>query len=413
MSYESSALNYVGLYEEPNGSYQVDHSGTPGDFVPMPYVEGSLDLKGAEADLDPQTGKMRLDGMDVTVLGVRSCSAAWTTRVHSHGQDLDGNVTPVTKSAWALLRALQTIMGGMVATTNKSAQTEVQSGSTTATAVEVTSGHGDRFQAGGVIGCEITAGLIEAREVLSVAGDVVSVKEAFSGVPITDSVVRGGITVYLTEDPNSSLQVLREGREAQDGSWFGGLQGGFTLQLPAGELGDFQFALQGAAWDEVGSSSATIPSYSNFSPMALSPLEVTVPTVGDTTRVVLEQSDIVITPGITYGPVKSGRAANTIARMRRAATRGIVKGTFTIPKEDQTWFTARADREVRALFAQLGNVPGSTVLISVPTIQIGMPADAQSGENIRGIQVPFVARHDEEIGSTTEISYSALRIHFL
>lgn len=413
MSYESDALHYFGLYEEPNGSYQADHSGTPGDFVPMPYVEGSLDLKGAEEDLDPQTGKMKLDGMDVTVIGPRSCSAAWTTRLHSHGQDLDGDVTPVTKSAWALLRALQTIMGGMVATTNKSAQTTVQAGSTTATAVEVTSGHGDRFQAGGVIGCEIAAGIIEAREVLSVASDVVSVKQAFSGVPITDSAVRGGITVYLTEDPNSSLQILREGREAQDATWYGGLQGGFTLQLPAGGLGDFQFSLQGAGWDEVGSSSGTISSYSNFGLFGLSPLEVTVPTVGDTTRVALEQSDITITPGIVYGPVKSGAASNTIARMKRGATRGVVQGSFTIPKQDLTWFTARANRDARALFAQLGNVPGYTVLISVPTIQIRMPADAPSGDNIRGISVPWVARHDEEIGSTSELSYSALRIHFL
>ena len=126
---------------------------------------------------------------------------------------------------------------------------------------------------------------------------------------------------------------------------------------------------------------------------------VTVPTVGDTTRVVLSrQSDIVITPGITYGPVKV--AAPRHHRSHASSGDAWRREGFTI-QEDQTWFTARADRsEVRALFAQLGSVPGSTVdqRADDPDRHAGGRA---GGENIRGIQVPFVARHDEEIGSTT------------
>lgn len=416
MSIEAQELAWLGLYEEPDGSYQTDHSGTIGDFLALPYQIGSLDWQLAQEGLDPMTGKMRLDGQDELVLGPKSCSLAAGVTLHSHGQNLDGDVTPTTKAAWPLLRALQVIMGGMSATTNVSANTVVVVTGTTTSAVEVTATHGTRFVAGGVIGCEVSSGsgLIEAREVESVSGDIVTVKQAFSAAPVTGSGVRGGITCYMTENPATSLQALIEGREATDGTWLGGLQGGFTLQLPVGGLGVLQLALQGAGWGKVGSSAATIPTYSVFSPMALSPLEVTCPTVGSATRVVVPASEITITPAIVYAPQRSGAATHTIARMRRQPTRPLVSGSFIAPYEDDTWWTAHSAREDRALFAQCGNVPGATVLISVPTIQIDAPPQrTASGEGIAGQTVTFRGRHDAEIGSTSEISYSALRIHFL
>lgn len=414
MSIEVHELAYLGIYEE--STYQSDNSGSPGDFVAMPYVIGTLDAMGAQDALDPNTGRMRLDDMDKKILGPKSCSLSFATTLHSHGQDLDGDVTPVTKTDWGLLRMLQTICGGAITTTNPSAQTTVQAGSTTTTTVEVTTAHGARFQAGGVIGCEVVSGsgLIEAREIASVSSDVITVKQAFSATPVTGSAVRGGTTVYMTENPSTSLQALVEGREGTDGAWYGGLQGGFQIQVPVGGLGQIQFALTGADWGRVGSSSATIPSYSYYSPMALNPLEVTVPTVGSTTRVQVPQSEIVITPNITYAPQRSGAATNTIARMRRMPTRPLVQGSFTAPYEDDTWFTAHSSRTDLALFAQCGDVPGSTVLISVPTIQITEPPKrTPSGENIAGQTVTWQGRLDAEIGSTSEVSYSALRLHFL
>ena len=415
MSIELDLLRYVGLYEEPNGSYAVDHSATPGDFLAFPFMEGTLQAQLAQDDLNPMTGKIRADGDDKVILGPKSCTLAMATALHSHGLDLDGDVAPPTVSTWALMRLLEAIMGGSITTTDESAQTTVQAGSTTTTAVEVTSSHGTRFAVGGVIGCEVVSGsgLIEAREIASIASDVITVKEAFSSAPVTGSAVRGGVTFHMTEDPNTSLQALIEGREGTDGLLLTGLQGGFSLQLPVGGLGQIAFALAGAAWSRLGSSSVTVPSYSVFGPMALNPLEVHVPTIGSTTRVVVEQAEVSIEPQITYAPVRSGAAANTISRMRRQAVRPLVQGSFTIPYEDDTWWTAHSARQDRALFAQCGNVPGSTVLISCPTIQIGLPQPAASAEGIAGQTVPFRGRHDEEIGGSTEVGYSAFRIHCL
>lgn len=416
MSIEAHALRYLGIYEEPDGSYQVDRSGTPGDFLAMPYTEGSLEAQLAQEPLDPQLGKMRLDGTDVTVHGPRSCSLSASVTLHSHGVDMIATATAPTVSTWAMLRALKAIMGGVVATGTEAASTLVVADATTTTAVEVTTGHGDRWVPGSVIGCEVVSGsgLIEAREVISVAGDVVSVKQAFSSAPVTGSAVRGGVTLYMTEDPRTSLQALIEGRENTDGVILRGLQGGYTLELPLGGLGQVQLALQGASWARLGASSATIPSYPIFAPMALAPLEVTCPVVGATTRVLVPQSEVTITPAIVYAPQRSGAATETIARMRRQPTRPLVSGTFTTPYEDDTWYTAHSARETRALFAQAGNVPGATCLISVPTIQVTEPPQmAESGEGIAGQTVTWRARHDTAIGGTGELGYSALRLHFL
>jgi len=417
MSIEPDILRYVGVYEEPDGSYQVDHSATPGDFLALPYEEGTLDAKGARTGFDPMAGKIRRDGHSKKVLGPRACTVALATKLHSHGLDLDGDVAPPTTSTWALLRVLKAIMGGSIATTDESAQTTVQAGSTTTTDVEVTTGHGVRFQAGGAIAVPVVSGssALEAREVLSVAGDVVTVKEAFSATPITGGVVRGAVTVYLTEDPKTALQWHVEGREATDGAIFRGTQGGFSITLPIGELGQFAFQLAGASWARLGSSSITIPNYTLFEPIALDPVEVHVPTIGATTLVSLEASEIAIEPQIAYAPQKSGKATETVARMVRQPARPVIQGSFLVPYEDDTWYTARDDREDRAVFVQAGNLVGAgggICLFSIPTVQITDVQPAPSGENVAGQRVFFEGRHDEEIGGSTEVGYSAFRMHF-
>ena len=313
-----------------------------------------------------------------------------------------------------MLRLLQAIMGGSIATTNPGAQTTVQAGTTTTT-VNVTASHGGRFQAGGVIACQTVAGSsnLELREVLSVSTDAVSVKEAFSATPVTGTPVRGGVTVYLTEDPDTSLQVMIEGREATDGVVLRGLQGGFSLTLPVGGRGQLSASLAGAGWARLGSSSVTVPSYTNVSPLALNPLDVTVPTVGSTTLVSVAASEFTCEPQIAYAPQKSGAATETIARMKRQPARPVVKGSFTAPYQDDTWYTARDGREVRAVFARGGNLAGSAFLISIPTVQITEVQPGASGEGIAGQKVSFEGRHDTEIGGSTEVGYSALRIHFV
>lgn len=414
MSIEVDALKYLGLYEEPDGSYQVDHSGTPADFLPFPYKEGTLEAKGGRAVFDPMTGKMRLDGHSKKVLGPKANTVNVATMLHSHGLDLDGDVAPPTTSTWALLRMMKAIMGGTAATTNPGAQTTVQAGSTS-TSIVLTTGHGARFQRGMPIACETVSGssLLEVGEVLSVATDTVALKYALSAAPVTGTAVRGGVCTYPTERPLTSLQVLVEGREGSDGGSYRGLQGNFSLQLPVGGEGTIGFALAGAGWDRLASA-VTIPSYAIFNPFALSPLKVVAPTLGSTTRVELEVSAITIEPQFQYAPQKSGKATETIARMIRQAVRPLCRGNFVVPLEDDTWFNAWRDRENRALFVQCGALAGGVFFVSLPTIQITDVARTTLENGVAGQQVTFEARHDEESGAgTSELGYAAMRCSWL
>jgi hypothetical protein len=415
MTIEVDLLKWVGIYEEPAGSYQADNT-TQAQFAHFPYEEGTLQAVVGQEMLDPLKGKIRLDGHDEKILGVKSCTLALATMLASHGQDLDGDVTPVTNSTWALLRVLQAVMGGSVTTTNESAQTVVVATNTTTTVVDCTAGHpANRFQIGGVIGCEVTSGstALELREIKSISGDEVTVKEAFSAAPVTGTAVRGGTTVYLTEDPATSLQAWIESREATDSLKLRGLQGGMSLTLPVGGRGQVAFSLAGAGWAREGSSAATVPTYVDCSPFALNPFQLHMPTIGATTLVEIAQAEASIEPQITYAPQRSGAATETVARMRRQPSRPVVSGSWLAPYEDDTWYTGWANKTDYAIFAQLGSVAGSCMLISCPTVQITEVVPAVTGEGIVGQRVSWEGRHDAELAAATEVGYSAMRIHFV
>ncbi len=415
MTFEIDSLRYIGIYEEPNlAAYGVDHSATPGDFLALPFKAKTLKYQGMRQMLDPTRGKMLLDGHDKKIPGARSCTVAVGVTLHSHGLDLAGNVASPTTSNWALLRLLKVLMGGLVSPGVESGVTQVQSGTTT-TAITVTSGHADRFVRGGAIMCQCVAGssVVEAREVLGVAGDVVTVKEAFSAIPITGTSVRGMLTVHLTENPTTYLQALIEGREATDGSVYCGLQGGFALEVPLGQLAEMTANLTGAYWRRLGTSSITIPSFTNATGiMALVKSELHVPTVGSSTLVSVHNPATTWEPQIAYAPIKSGKAAENVVAMRRQESRPVIKGSWIQPYEDDTWFTARDNASSHAVFHQLGALPGEVILLSAPTVQIVDVQPATAETELAGIQVMWEGRHDESLSTpTNDHERAAFRIH--
>jgi hypothetical protein len=410
MSIELDVLRSLWVGEE--SSYGVSLAGSfPMGFKAMPYKEGSAQMTQPQAMLDPMTGKLYADGHSLKVLGPRNGgTVSFETALHSHGVDLNGINTAPTIYTWPLFLMLKTIMGGSVTPSNPAASTLVAAGST-ATVVNVTAGHGSRFVAGGAIAVTIS-GALEVREVLSVSTDAVSVKQAFSTAPTAGQAIKGCITVYMTEDPATSLQFICEGLESDDRRVMLGMQGSFTIAAALGELGTVGFNLTGCDWANLGSASPNAVSYTNFSPMAAIAAELTVPTVGSTTRNALAQSAMTFEPGITYAPQKSGLGIQTVGRMKRQASRPLIKGSFTVPFEDLTYYTARTNRTSLAVFQQIGNAAGSTVLISAPTVQVVDVQRAASGEGISGQTVTWEGRHDEALGGSSELLRSAFRLHF-
>lgn len=418
MSIEPEILKRVGVYEEPNNAFAISSASTPANYLDFPYEEGSLQMEGDQPHLDPMAGKIEMDAMSIQVLGAKTCSVGVKTVLHSHGLDLSGVAAAPTTSTWALLRVLRAIMGGSFARANGGATT-VQAGSTVST-VTVNAGRGADFAKSGAIACVVASGssAIEIREIKNVVGDVISVKQAFSAVPVTGSAVRGAVTVHMTSDPDTSLQFLVEGRELSDRFVFCGLQGGLSLELPFGQanaLPKIALALTGSRWLRLadGAGAPAAPSYGVFQPVRAVDAELTVPTVGATTRVLVHQTEIKIElPGLAYEDIPSGYGVEGVRRKRRMPGRPLVRGSFTLPFEDQAWFQAFEDRTSHAVFQQLGTLPGQAVLISVPTVQIQQPKRVAAG-GVAGVMVPFIGRHDEDVTSpTTDAHRSAIRFHF-
>lgn len=418
MTLEIDKLRYVGLYEEPAGdtTFGRTHASTPGDFLALPYMEGSLKLDGDTTNLDPMSGKVEIDAYDVQVPGPKKCSVGFDVALHSHGVELQGEGAVPTTSTWALLRLLKIVLGGVQSTTAPGTQTSVIAGST-ATAVEVTTGHGARYARDGVIGCRCTVGsdAVEAREVASVSGDIVTVKEAFSGAPITGSPVFGGVTVYPTRDPDTSAQILVEGRELSDRFNFMGLQGGIGFSFAFGQDGapsKLSFSLSGADWERLSDGSGiTVPTYSPFQLIRSVDAPLTVPTFGSTTRSLVHQADFKLELAIQYMDEKSGSGVNGIRRKRRIPGRPFVKGSFVERFENQSRWTSYEAKEARSVFQQLGVTAGGICLVSVPKVQFGQPKRVPAGE-AAGTEVPFWGRNDTT-GGTTDLEVAAFRLHFL
>jgi hypothetical protein len=417
MTLEIDRLRYVGLDEEPAGDTTFGRIRTiPGTFLALPYMEGSLKIDPDTTNLDPMSGKVGLDDYDVQVPGPKKCTAAFDVAMHSHGLDLNGVNAAPTISTWAFLRLLKICLGGVVATTNPGSATLVLAG-TTLTTVTVTVGHGARFQRGSVIACQTVAGstALEAKEVASVSGDLVTVKEAFSAIPTTGTQVRGGVTAYPTRDPDTSAQLLVEGRELSDRFAIMGLNGGFGVTVAYGQDGQpgkFSFNLAGADWSRLADGAGiTTPTYSPFQLIRNVDAPLTVPVFGTSTRALVHQAAFSLELGIQYMDEKSGSGVNGIRRKRRLPGRPLVKGSFVERFEDQTRWASYEARENRSVYQQVGTTAGGICLISIPLVQFGQPKRVAAGE-AAGTEVPFMGRPDTT-GGTTELETAAIRFHFV
>jgi hypothetical protein len=415
MSYEINALRSLRIYTEPANSYGVDNSATPADFIDVPMTEGFAMGAPAREMLDPMLAQVRLDGRAERVAGKRSAAMQIAMLLASHGVDMVGNETQPSATTWALRRLLTAVIGGVSLTGTEASATTVQAG-TTSTVVNVTTNHGDRWTPNSPIGC-IVNGALEVREVLSVSTDAITVKEAFSATPTTGQSVRGGVTFYPTEDPDTSMQFIAQGRETADHFLYRGMQGGFQIEAKPGQFAKATFDLKGCAATKLSDHSGiNVPSIANWSPVACVATAFTAPTVGSSTLTPVYASDVTVQLGFAYEPVTAWGGTETILRMRRQRPRDGVLGrvSFVVPYEDSTWIAARDDREDRALFMQIGNAPGATILVSFPTVQVVDVQRSASATQISGQTVVCETRHDTSAAAdTTERRYAALRLHFL
>lgn len=404
-------------------SFGVDGTSGGVTYADCPTIEGTFQGARNNPGLDPMPLQQRLDSKAKNVLGIKSSTAKFGLQLASHGLSLDGSTAaaalPVTNGTgvlWYMATLLADgCMGGYnVEAGGLGAQTKVVSGAST-TGITVTGGHGVRFLPGSVLALlNSTTALYEPAIVKTKSTDALTFKQALGFTPTAPTdVVYSGPTCYLKENPTTSVQYWDEGQHDYDKHAYLGLNGGFTFDLKLGDLAKINFDMMGASWTEETNSTLAAATYVLYSPISFKDSAVYISTVGSTTRTTIKCAGVTITPGIKYEQVRTPGGVQTVLRNMRVRSVPVIKCVLdTYWDNTYDWSSAYSNRSDLCLVVQIGSAPGSMVVIEMPTVQVAAPVDKAQG-SVAGRSITLEGRSDLEIGSSTELSYSAFRVSFL
>lgn len=402
-------LRSLRVYEETSGNFAVDHSGTPGDFLPVPAQPDSLSFAPEIEMLDPNVLQQYIGGRTTKVLGPRSSTLECTVPLHGSSKQGSVSEAAATKDTNALFRMLATVMGGVEGGGNGS---KVDSASS-ASVVTVT--NATDFKAGGCLGWVNSSSELEMVPIQSVTSNTITTKIALSGTPSTNDDIYVATTFYLDETTGSHLQFLAEGLESDDFWSVRGMQlDSMSLNLPFGEMPTIGFSFMGAEWSYVGGGSLSAESYDNFEPIAFNGGTFLTQQVGTATRSTTDSPQVTLEPQISYIPVPSHNGTNTILRYKMQQEPPIISGNFMPYYEDQTWFNARANKTAYLLALQIGTANNRGVLFEVPNSQIVSVSGPQDSEGLTAHEVGFEGGLDTDAtDQSTRLRRSAFRIHFI
>lgn len=381
MSIESYLLSRLRVAVEPAGSYGVDiwaAGAGAASFIDVPFIEGTAQLAIAQKMLPPGTVQQYLDAAAKEVLGNKSASLSFSMILAPTGIAANNATASITDSANAQLRLFKAIMGGLRGGNMGS----LVATATSASQQTVTAGQGTRFTAGGgAVWVHPTTGIGEFRPLKSVAGDVIQEKIAFSTAPSVGHTIYNTTTCYPTENPDTTLQFVVEGAEADDRWLLRGMIGGFSLELTAEDFWKVTFNLIGASWSNLGAGTLGAATYQNFEPLA-GEGDFVAQVAGTTTfnRVHIQQ--LTIAPQFVYTPVRTYAAGlEGILRFRRKRAVPLFQIDFTTMFEDLTWYTARDARSDYCFLAQKGQAAGNIFAVSIPSAQVTDVQPASEDDN--------------------------------
>jgi len=421
MSIEVHSVQRVRAIIESAGNFAVDQTSSPGlaSFFDLAIREGSGQLVLTRDSLDPQQLVQSRVEYRKEVLGKRSATLAFTLNLAPTGVVANASTSTVLSSELSILAA---IFGG---STSGTAGSTSSTGSS-ATVINVQTGHGARFAVGSALGWVNASGVLETREIESISTDAITLKHALSGSPADTNVIYNCVTIHYTEDPATSVQMLVEGVESDD-RWLllgGQAVGGVQLAIdPSGQaLPGLTINMTFADWKQSDETAGTVTgtigtaTYSNYLPIVGHAGELRVFTVGASTlntSSLVHCSALAFAPAVAYGPVTSPSGKNTIFRWRASRAAPPCTGSWTAPYEALTRWTERNNRTDKAVFYQMGAAAGQTVLLSAPTVQLVNPQRVADGADIAAETIEWKARRDTDVGSsTTELAKSPFRMHF-
>jgi len=413
MSIEVTQVRRLRVYTEPSNAFGTDHTGTLNDFTDVPAVEGSIENSLNAPELDPETSQQHIDEQPEFVFGPRDGTLAFSMNLAPTGTAAGVGTTAVQGPLGEILAA---VLGGETLSTGVTASS-TSLGRTTFDATVT----GNSIYPGGCVGVSIGSGY-HLREIESVTGTKVTLKQQLPSAMTTGKTAHGCATYYLDQDPDTSLQFILEGEEAQDRFVLLGCQlESLSMETPIGELPRVTFSFQAADWkhesDAAGSFASTLgdASYTNTHFIAAEG-PYTLPTVGVSTLTGSTQTIPSITWNwqLAYTAVRSTGGVNTKARFRRTRNKPHLRVGHAQYYQDTTFLDARDNKTKKAHFWQIGTEKGKSILLSVPTTQVVQVQRADQ-DGLVAQNVTFHARNDQDTAgaSTTNVdrAQSIARIH--
>lgn len=408
-------IKRVRLYEEPNGSMSVDHTGTLGDFEDVPIVEGSLEVDPGQEMIDPGTQLQSIYDYREEIPGKRTWKVAFTVPLAPTGTPAGNTVSAIQS---ALGKLLKIVLGGEALGTGSLADGAWSSASAGKVLV------GSSLLAGMAIGWEDSDGVLHARELEEGASADLVTKVAFPATPATTHPIYASATYYLARNPQTTAQFIVEGMEDDDRWLLMGGQGTVTLALPLDgtSVPTAAFEFVGRTWAygkdaaaDLTASEIGLATYADHEPIPGHIGRLIEQDVGTATPIATVcVSAIAIAVAITNKEITCPSAPDGLLRWLRMPSRPAVSGSFTTYYADTDRFEERDARTPKYLAYQIGTEKGETILITAPKVQYAT-AKPVNADDVASETIEWKGRNDSDTVVTprTDLANSPFRIHFL
>ena len=406
-------------------SFGNDGSGTLGNYVYVPFREGTSKLTLQKPKESPAHTQQRVDGHETGITMPKS--ATWEFEV---------NLATFTTRADNTIAAVQSWLGIFLETYlgAKHLMTGTQVNDAGADANDWDALVATTLRPGAAVGLyRPSDGLWEVREIKSKTGSNIVLKHNTSFSPGNGDPVLGSATYYAnprtTGAEAKSIGAVLEGYTTTDKYVCRG--GGVTaceLILEKGQIPRFKFTVTFATWDYADGANAAAnlqatildeATYLHTNTMVLANSTLMVGTVGTAalTHSSLDTSAIAFSFAISHQKVPTVGGTMNVAQFARVHVSPLGQLKLTLAYEDQTWFDYRDNDTILSSMLQIGDNDNNEgmVAFSWPNLQV---KDVQRVE-VDGLsyqEVTLDPRHDTD--TTAERGYeglaqSAFRIHQL
>lgn len=408
-----SAIARYRVYEEPNGSFGIDGTGTLASFLDLRSMESPFSPPAASLP-DQRVRAYRVD-QPRDRFGFRSTAWDWSGHLVSHGTALNAAASP--PSIDGLGTVIKAMMGGR---SIAAGSTVAASPSPTTTGFTLASGHGSRVTAGKIVWVADSVGRFHPAKIKTVSTDAVTLACALGFTPASGAVVLNSETFFEADDPNTSLQFIVEG-ENRNGDAFVllGCHGSLSLGLTHGQLATVSAQWQVARYLDSASSAgdpvaagALTHSLTGSLPVPFTASSIIFCPSGATTRVTPIVESFTLNMNHAWQAAMSINGVDGVAERKRVPSE--VTAVLTVAVDDTNPDRYWQDRDSGTTYQVLLNLndqtAGGLLAIEMGTVQIrDVKRVMKNGLRYQEVSVLALA-DDNATDKTTDIRRSPVRI---